>query len=144
MVFPHIARQVRAPAALADLALARVGLDLAARAPDGAWRVAHPGGALLLDGPGWRPEPPRAGLAWPVRRICGVLTVRRRRIPVELEVSPWSDAWSEISLRAIGRRPHGDARAYVRAAGCALDLLVREASEWIAEPLFLGGAAVHS
>lgn len=145
MVFPYIARPIAAPADVADVAFQRVADDLGARAAHGGLHLPLTMGAMTFADAGWRPEAPRAAAAWPVRRVPGALVLRVRRVPIELEIAPWSDAWCELGVRATGKRTaRGDARPYVRAVSEGLDVLVREILAWLEEPLFVAGATLRS
>lgn len=131
MVFPHIARQVSAPAELANSVLNAV-VSARAERPHGNYERDVVGGWIVLAVCGPVTVPPRADIVWPVRQTPGLLALGWRRIPIELEVTPWSDLYSEISIRATGPRAKGDVRGYVAAVSDALDRLTREVLDVIA------------
>lgn len=80
--------------------------DDAVRAFDRVARAAGlADGRLTLDRPG-SPVAPDGALYWPLRTMSGRLQLgRRRAVPVELALSPWSATRTEVSIRPLAPRP---------------------------------------
>jgi hypothetical protein len=62
----------------------------------------------------------------PVRRIDGCLRSGRGRIPVEIELAPWSHSRSELTLRPVGGSRFRSWRRYLRNGNAFMDALVAE------------------
>jgi hypothetical protein len=93
----------------------------------GRWTVWLPAVAMDVLG-GIAPiEPPRPGIVWAARRADARLRTGLHRIPVELEILPWSQEATEIGLRPLARPGFGLAtwEPYLRAGIHAMDALAR-------------------
>jgi hypothetical protein len=118
-VLPYVSITIGLPAPAAGARLAQLTDDPSRRA------LASPGGVLILSGM-LPPTPPRSTW-WPAGTAVGTLAsgLLGVRIPVELEVLPWSEERAELGLRA---RVEGRAlraaivgrASFVRAATYAL------------------------
>jgi hypothetical protein len=124
----YISRVADLPPSLADVAFA----DRVRRA-DG--HLAVPSGTFRVDAVLPRPQPCTNTLL-PLQRVRG----RLQRgglgvsIPVELELTPWSNARTDVGLRYMGRRiPGGRARSRYFAIGSeVVELLVAALEVWLA------------
>lgn len=141
---PYLGALIGLPPSRSAEALGTFAGEMRARSvhPSGAWSVSLPYGRLLIAGGGDPIEAPAGTHAWPLRRLVGTLLGDRARFRVELELTPWSDARSELGIRPLGHWPprmRSPARYYVLAEH-ALMTIAREVVEWDAARVLVGVA----
>jgi hypothetical protein len=120
----------------ADAAFDRCRTDLTSRTAKGRgrWSIELEGARVELRGGGRRCEPPRPSAVWPLRVVGGTLRSRGAvwRVPVELQLFPWSEARTELGLRPARRwLPRFlVAEPYFLYGRAALEQLGSEIVEW--------------
>lgn len=128
--FGYLCRVTGLPPLVAQAAFDAVRLARADPGTPGRWHVVVPGGSIDLWSDGQVPPPPRPCF-WSYREAPG--TIRSPwwwvRVPVRLELVPWSSTRTTLGLSIRGRR-HAGAAAYHRIGQQAVDVLAAELDGW--------------
>lgn len=129
-LFPHLSRVTGLPPLVAQAAFDGVRRERCRPGDPARWDVTVPGGRLELHGDGRVAPPPRPGY-WSYRDVPGLIRSRWGRVvPVRVELLPWSDVRTALTLTVRGPRSGVSTGAYRRIGDAALDVLSGDLEAW--------------